>query len=105
MCCARTCSFTRFPFREEAARRYFEALRRELKMIHDLGYQPPSAYIGGGTPTIMMDELERTIDYMRGCSPPLKRFPAKPIPPHLDRERLKADEPYGPAILRWRAEL
>ena len=83
------CSFTRFPFREEAARRYFEALRRELKMIHDLGYQPPSAYIGGGTPTIMMDELERTIDYMRELFPTIKEVSSETNPPHLDRERLK----------------
>ena len=83
------CSFTRFPFREEAARRYFEALRRELKMIHDLGYRPPSAYIGGGTPTIMMDELERTIDYMRELFPTIKEVSSETNPPHLDRERLK----------------
>ena len=83
------CSFTRFPFREEAARRYFVNLRRELKMIKDLGYEPPSAYIGGGTPTILMDELERTIDYMRELFPAIKEVSSETNPPHLDRERLK----------------
>lgn len=83
------CSFTRFPFKEEVAQTYFEALRRELKMIHDLGYQPPAAYIGGGTPTIMMDELERTIDYMRELFPTIKEVSSETNPPHLERARLQ----------------
>lgn len=83
------CSFTRFPFHEEAARRYFKALRAEMKMIRDLGYEPPSAYIGGGTPTILMDELERTIDYMRELFPTIKEVSSETNPPHLDRERLE----------------
>ena len=82
------CSFTRFPFKEELGRRYFKALRAELKMIKELGYEPPSAYIGGGTPTIMMDELERTIDYMRELFPTITEVSSETNPPHLDRERL-----------------
>ncbi|WP_195419617.1 coproporphyrinogen III oxidase family protein [Collinsella sp. D33t1_170424_A12] len=83
------CSFTRFPFREDAARRYFQALHRELAMIRDLGYQPPAAYIGGGTPTILMDELERTIDYMRELFPSIREVSCETNPPHLDRTRLE----------------
>ena len=83
------CSFTRFPFHEDAARRYFEALRAEMKMIKDLGYEPPSAYIGGGTPTILMDELERTIDYMCELFPTIKEVSSETNPPHLDRARLE----------------
>ncbi|MBE6468967.1 MAG: coproporphyrinogen III oxidase family protein [Coriobacteriaceae bacterium] len=83
------CSFTRFPFKEELGRRYFKALRAELKMIKDLGYEPPSAYIGGGTPTIMMDELERTIDYMRELFPTITEVSSETNPPHLDRGRLE----------------
>ena len=83
------CSFTRFPFREDAARRYFKALRAELKMIKDLGYEPPSVYIGGGTPTILMDELERTIDYARELFPTIKEVSSETNPPHLDRGRLQ----------------
>lgn len=83
------CSFTRFPLREDAARRYFQALHRELAMIRDLGYQPPAAYIGGGTPTILMDELERTIDYMRELFPSIREVSCETNPPHLDRTRLE----------------
>lgn len=56
------CSFNRFPFAEERAVPYFENMRREMKMLADIGYDFDSVYIGGGTPTIMIDELCKTID-------------------------------------------
>lgn len=56
------CSFNRFPFQEARASRYFENLRKEMYMLKDLGYDFESLYIGGGTPTIMIDELCETID-------------------------------------------
>lgn len=59
------CSFNRYPFREEVARPYFASMRKEMKMLKDLGYDFNSLYIGGGTPTIMLDELCETIDYAR----------------------------------------
>ena len=59
------CSFNRFPFREDAARRYFEALREEMRMVADLGYRFSSMYIGGGTPTVLVDELVKTIELAR----------------------------------------
>ena len=55
------CSFNRFPFQEEKARRYFESLRKEMRMLYDMGYNFQSMYVGGGTPTILMDELAATI--------------------------------------------
>ena len=59
------CSFNRYPFREEVARPYFANLRREMLMLKDLGYDFESLYFGGGTPTIMLDELCETIDVAR----------------------------------------
>ena len=59
------CSFNRFPFTEERAIPYFEAMRREMRMLADLGYDFDSVYIGGGTPTVMIDELCATIDQAR----------------------------------------
>ncbi len=56
------CSFNRFPYSEERARPYFQNLRREMMMLADMGYDFESLYIGGGTPTIMLDELCKTID-------------------------------------------
>lgn len=56
------CSFCRYPYNEARARAYFEALRKEMQMVARLGYHIESLYIGGGTPTILIDELARTID-------------------------------------------
>ena len=56
------CSFNRFPFSEKRAVPYFESMRKEMRMLYDLGYDFDSVYIGGGTPTIMIDELCATID-------------------------------------------
>jgi len=59
------CSFNRFPFSEERAVPYFTRLREEMRMVADLGYDFDSMYVGGGTPTIMLDELCATIDLAR----------------------------------------
>lgn len=59
------CSFNRYPFREEIAVPYFINMRKEMLMLKDLGYDFESIYIGGGTPTIMIDELCETIDLAR----------------------------------------
>ena len=56
------CSFNRFPFSEQRAVPYFESLRKEMYMLKDIGYDFDSMYIGGGTPTVMIDELCDTID-------------------------------------------
>lgn len=56
------CSFNRFPFSEERAVPYFENLRTEMRMLAELGYDFDTLYIGGGTPTVMLDELCATID-------------------------------------------
>ncbi len=57
------CSFNRYPFREEVARPYFENMRKEMLMLKDLGYDFESIYVGGGTPTVLIDELCETLDW------------------------------------------
>ena len=59
------CSFNRFPFAEDRAVPYFANLRKEMLMLKDLGYDFDSLYVGGGTPTVMIDELCDTIDLAR----------------------------------------
>ncbi len=56
------CSFNRYPFQEDLARPYFESLRKEMLMLTELGYDIETLYFGGGTPTVMIDELSETID-------------------------------------------
>lgn len=56
------CSFNRFVLNKTRALRYFQSLREEMRILSRQGYQFESLYIGGGTPTIMLDELVQTID-------------------------------------------
>lgn len=71
--CARLCpycSFHRVRFEEDLARAYFSALREEIRLYHRLGYRFSDVYMGGGTPTIMMDELLETIELLNQLSAP-----------------------------------
>ena len=77
------CSFNRFPFNQEKATRYFANLRREMRMVRELGYDVESLYIGGGTPTIMIDELCETIDLARDTFPSLQEVSSETNPNHL----------------------
>ncbi|MCX5811905.1 MAG: radical SAM protein [Proteobacteria bacterium] len=55
------CSFNRVVFQEGLAREYYRALRKEILMYKKLGYDFQALYVGGGTPTVLIDELEETI--------------------------------------------
>jgi len=59
------CSFHKFKFKELQAREYFKLLRKEMFLIKKQGYDFISLYIGGGTTTILPDELAKTIDYAK----------------------------------------
>lgn len=76
------CSFNRFPYSQERAVPYFESLRKEMMMLADLGYDFDSLYIGGGTPTILIDELCKTIDLARETFS-IKEVSSETNPNHL----------------------
>lgn len=77
------CSFNRFIFNEAKARNYFKRLREEFYMVADLGYRFESAYIGGGTPTILVDELATTIDLAKELFG-VQEFSCETNPNHLN---------------------
>lgn len=81
------CSFNRFPFAEDRARPYFANMRKEMLMLKELGYDFDSVYIGGGTPTIMLDELCETIDLARDTFS-IKEVSSETNPNHLIPEYL-----------------
>ena len=76
------CSFNRFPFNEDRAVPYFENMRKEMLMLKDLGYDFESLYVGGGTPTIMIDELCDTIDLAKETFS-IKEVSSETNPNHL----------------------
>jgi menaquinone C8-methyltransferase len=55
------CSFHRIAFEEDLTRSYYKALRKELEIYKQKGFSFSEIYIGGGTPTILMDELTETL--------------------------------------------
>jgi coproporphyrinogen III oxidase-like Fe-S oxidoreductase len=59
------CSFHRFVFEERLARDYYKALMREISMYRERGYRFSGMYVGGGTPTIMLDPLLELIQTAR----------------------------------------
>ena len=59
------CSFNKFLYQENLARKYFIDLRDEIHYYSEAGFNFNSMYFGGGTPTILMDELCKTIDYAK----------------------------------------
>jgi coproporphyrinogen III oxidase-like Fe-S oxidoreductase len=63
------CCFNRYLFREDLARRYFVDLMKELELYTRRGFIFTSIYFGGGTPTVMMDELGAFINHLRSQFP------------------------------------
>lgn len=59
------CSFNRFPFEKKQALDYFDALQREIQIYGELGFDFRSVYIGGGTPTVLPDEISILIKMLR----------------------------------------
>lgn len=84
------CSFNRFLYKESWARSYFADLREEMHMAKRLGYDFASLYIGGGTPTILLDELCDTIDLARELFRGIREVSAETSPNHLCPELVDA---------------
>ena len=59
------CCFNRYLFQEDLARRYFIDLKKELELYIRRGFKFSSIYFGGGTPTVLMDELGAFIGHLR----------------------------------------
>ncbi len=59
------CSFNRFPLDKDLAREYFEAVSQEALLYADRGFDFQSVYVGGGTPTVLPEEVGRLLDLLR----------------------------------------
>ena len=63
------CSFHRVRFSRDRAQPYFESLRREIRCVSEAGYVFDELYVGGGTPTVLPEELAQTIGTVRELHP------------------------------------
>ena len=99
------CSFHRFVFEERLARDYFDALMREIRMYRDRGYRFTGMYVGGGTPTIMLEPLLELVRVAReelGVREiSIETNPNHVVPSHLEPLRQRRHQPPQ----RGRAEL
>lgn len=59
------CCFNRYLYKEDKAREYFKCLRKELDLYIQRGFRFSDFYFGGGTPTLLMDELVEFTDYLK----------------------------------------
>jgi coproporphyrinogen III oxidase-like Fe-S oxidoreductase len=82
------CSFNRVRFDETLCRKYFSALRKEISLYSELGYDFSGIYVGGGTPTVLIDELEETLALSRDCFA-IKEISVETNPNHLTEKNLE----------------
>ena len=59
------CCFNRYLLDEVKARRYFANLKKEVEFYIARGFRFSDFYFGGGTPTVLMDELLAFIDFLK----------------------------------------
>jgi len=76
-------------FDEKLCRNYFNALRKEMILYKNLGYAFGGVYVGGGTPTVLMEELEETLFLAKQLFP-LRGISVETNPNHLTDDNLAA---------------
>jgi menaquinone C8-methyltransferase len=81
------CSFHRVVFQEGLARAYFDALRKEMLMYNRLGYAFSAVYVGGGTPTILIEELAQTLRLAKQTFP-IREISVETNPNHLTSQNI-----------------
>jgi menaquinone C8-methyltransferase len=59
------CSFNRVPLEHGLARDYFRALGREIRMYKQLGFDFRAVYVGGGTPTVLPEQMTEVLHELR----------------------------------------
>jgi coproporphyrinogen III oxidase-like Fe-S oxidoreductase len=82
------CSFHRITFTEPLTRKYFKALRREIKLYQEKGYKFKGIYVGGGTPTVLIDELVETLHLAREIFP-IQDISVETNPNHLTSKNIE----------------
>jgi coproporphyrinogen III oxidase-like Fe-S oxidoreductase len=82
------CSFHRIVFTEQLAQKYFKALRREITLYRGKGYKFNGIYVGGGTPTVLIDELADTLRLAQE-SFPIREISVETNPNHLTSKNIE----------------
>ena len=94
------CSFHRITFTEPLTRKYFKALRREIKIYQEKGYKFKGIYVGGGTPTVLIDELAETFHLAREIFP-IQEISVETNPNHLNSKNIEILQQSGVKGFPW----
>jgi coproporphyrinogen III oxidase-like Fe-S oxidoreductase len=81
------CCFHRVLLERPKADYYFEALRQEIRWYKESGFEFVDMYIGGGTPTVIPDQLIETIELIRSLFP-IEKISVETNPNHLQSSTL-----------------
>ncbi|MDH3758929.1 MAG: radical SAM protein, partial [Gammaproteobacteria bacterium] len=82
------CSFHRVRFRRDRAVPYFDSLRSEIRLVSEAGYLFDELYVGGGTPTVMPEQLARTLGFVRERHP-VQAVSVETNPDDLDNDGIR----------------
>lgn len=82
------CSFNRIIFDEALCKEYFIALRKEIKLYRDRGFNFRGIYVGGGTPTVMIHELAEMLTVAKDCFA-IREISVETNPNHLTDSNLR----------------
>lgn len=82
------CSFHKYYYDENLAKKYFESLREEIKQIKDKGFDFTSMYVGGGTTLINEEELAKTLELCKKLFN-IKEISCESDPNHIEPKKLE----------------
>jgi coproporphyrinogen III oxidase-like Fe-S oxidoreductase len=88
------CSFHRVRFERGRALAYFQALQRELYLYHQAGYDFFEVYVGGGTPTVMPEQLVELLGLTKRLFR-VERISVETNPNHLQEPTLECLQQAG----------
>jgi coproporphyrinogen III oxidase-like Fe-S oxidoreductase len=83
------CCFHRVKLRRPQADLYFEALRNEIRAYKKAGFEFVDVYVGGGTPTVIPEQLTETLQLIRSLYP-IEQISVETNPNHLASPTLTA---------------
>jgi coproporphyrinogen III oxidase-like Fe-S oxidoreductase len=82
------CSFNRYPLDRDMARAYFRSLSEEILIYRKLGFEFTSVYVGGGTPTVLPEEMGTLLRDLRSWFR-IREISLETNPNHLTDEILE----------------
>ena len=83
------CCFHRVKLNRPKADHYFEALRQEIRSYKESGFEFVDVYVGGGTPTVIPEELIETLSLIRSLFA-IENISVETNPNHLESSRLES---------------